>query len=177
MNTLESIFSRKSVRNFNENKLTSDELQTILKAAYAAPVGKAEYNSLELTVISNSTLLQKIDAVAAKLFDRPDYHPLYNAPTLIVVSSTIPPAPMDNLAYSNAAIVVQNMTLAAVELGVGSCHIWGAIMALKNSPELLKELNLPDGFLPCCAIALGKSDEKYELREITAERIKTIILE
>ena len=40
-----------------------------------------------------------------------------------------------------------------------------------------KELKLPEGFIPCCAICLGKTDEKYELKEIPANRIaQTTIL-
>lgn len=104
-------------------------------------------------------------------------HALYNAPTLILVSSKEPAPMMENVAYSNAAIMVHNMALAATELGVGSCYIWGAVAAASHNPEILAELKLPEGFIPCCAICLGKTDEKYELREIPANRIaQTTIL-
>ncbi len=177
MNTMETIFSRKSIRSYTGEKITEDELQTILKAAYAAPVGRAEYDSLTMTVISNPELLKKIDAAGAKFFNKPDFNPLYNTPMLIVVSSKLSGTPMDNIAYSNAATIVQNMALTAAELGVGACHIWGAIMAIANVPKIIKELNLLDGYSPCCAIALGKTDEKYETREIDMGRIKTIVIE
>lgn len=49
------------------------------------------------------------------MFNKPDMHPLYNAPTLIVVSSKKPEPMMENVAYSNAAIMVHNMALAATE--------------------------------------------------------------
>ncbi len=176
MTNMETICSRKSIRSFTGANIAENELQTILTAAYAAPVGKAEYDSLALTVISNQALLQKIDEAGSSFFGRPGFHPLYNAPTLIVVSSKLSGTPMDNIAYSNAATIVQNMALSATELGIGACHIWGAIMALGNAPEIVAELNLPNGYTPCCGVILGKTNEKYEIREIPAERIKTTII-
>lgn len=104
-------------------------------------------------------------------------HPLYNAPMLVLVSAKLPDAEgMRNVSYSNAAIIVQNMALAATELGVGVCHIWGATMATLNAPEILKELNLPEGFTPCCAVTLGKTDYVYEQREIPMDRIAMNII-
>lgn len=65
------------------------------------------------------------------------------------------------------------MALAAAGMGIGACHIWGAVMAMGGNAELVKELNLPEGMVPCCAIALGKTGETYGIREIPANRIAT----
>ena len=78
---------------------------------------------------------------------------------------------MENVVYSNAAIMVHNMALAATELGVGSCYIWGAVAAASHNPQILSELKLPEGFIPCCAICLGKTEETYEFREVPANKI------
>lgn len=172
MNTIEAICSRKSVRNYTGEQITAEQQNTILKAANAAPVGMGQYDGVHLTVITSKELLKKIDAAGAAMFGKPDIHPLYNAPMLILVSAKMPPAEaMRNVTYSNAAIIVQNMVLAATELGVGACHIWGATTAILNAPDILGELNLPDGFTPCCAITLGKTDDVYEQREIPMDRI------
>lgn len=171
MNTIETICSRKSVRNYTGENLTTDKLNIILKAANASPVGMGQFDSLHLTVITNKELLNKIEKVTAEMFGKPDMHPLYNAPTLVLVSSKEPAPMMENVTYSNAAIMVHNMALAATELGVGSCYIWGAVAATSHNPAILSELKLPEGFIPCCAICLGKTEEKYEPREIPADRI------
>lgn len=173
MNTFENLYSRKSIRSYNGEAITEAELKEILKAAYAAPVGRAQYDSLQLTVISNQDYLNRWKAQMAAATNNPDINPFYGASTVILVSSNVAPAPACNINYSNAAIIVQNMALAATELGVGACHIWGAIMPLIGNSELVKELNLPDGMVPCCAIALGHTNEKYEVREIPENRIKT----
>lgn len=172
MNTMDAIYSRKSVRTYTGEPITNEQLNTILKAANAAPVGMGQYEDVHLTVITNIELLGKIDAAGAAMFGKPDIHPLYNAPMLILVSAKLPSAEaMKNVTYSNAAIIVQNMALAAIELGVGVCHIWGATMAILNSPDILSVLNLPEGFAPCCAVTLGKTDHHYTAREIPMDRI------
>ena len=171
MNTVETICSRKSVRSYTGESITPEELDTILKAANASPVGMGQYESLHLTVITNKELLGKIEKATAAMFGKPDMHPLYNAPMLVLVSSKEPAPMMENVAYSNAAIMVHNMALAATELGVGSCYIWGAVAAVSHNPEILSELKLPEGFIPCCAICLGKTNEKYAWKEIPGDRI------
>lgn len=170
MNALENLYSRKSVRSYTGEAITEAELQEILKAAYAAPVGRAQYGTLQLTVISNKEYLAKVEAHMAAVVGNPNLHPFYGAPTVIVISST---GPVGNVNYSNAAIVAHNMALAATELGVGCCHIWGAIGVMNGNIELVKELNLTEGMVPCCAIALGKTNETYEVRQIPENRIKT----
>lgn len=172
MNTFETICSRKSVRTYTGEKPTDAEMEKILIAANAAPVGMKAYDTLVLTVITDQTLLEKIDKNCSVFMNRPGAATLYGAPVLIVVSSTVPSAPRDNTAYSNAAIIVQNMALEAVELGLGACHIWGVVAALNTNPELVHELDLPEGFIPCCALALGKTNEKYVQRDIPENRFK-----
>lgn len=173
---METICSRKSVRSYTGENITAEELEVILKAANASPVGMGQFDSLHLTVITNKELLAKIEASAAAMFGKPDMHPLYGAPTLILVSSRKPAPMMENVAFSNAAIMAHNMALAATELGVGACYIWGATAAMGRNPEVLAELKLPVGFIPCCAMCFGKTDDSYSLRDIPAVKIgKTII--
>lgn len=171
MKTLEAICSRKTVRSYTGEGITPDELKQILTAANASPVGMGQYDGLHLTIVTNPELLKKIDRAGAAMFGKSDMHPLYGAPIFILVSTKTPAEMMENVAYSNAAIMVHNMALEATELGIGACYIWGAVAAITTSPDIIKELNLPEDFIPCCGIILGKTDYKYELREIPENRI------
>lgn len=169
MNTSDTIYSRRTIRNFNGKAITEQELSRILKAAYAAPVGRAMYDSLSLSVVTNKALLLKWEQHMAKAVGNPDMHPFYGAPTVILVSSV----GNGNVNYSNAATLVQNMALTATDMGIGACHIWGAVGVLNGNAELIKELKVPDGMTPCCAIALGYFDGEYEIRDIPENRIRT----
>ena len=177
MTMIETICSRKSVRSYTGENITAEELEVILKAANASPVGMGQFDSLHLTIITNKELLAKIEASAAAMFGKPDMHPLYGAPMLILVSSKKPAPMMENVAYSNAAIMAHNMALAATELGVGTCYIWGATAAMSRNPEVLAELKLPEGFVPCCAMCFGKTDVAYECREIPENKIGRTVIE
>lgn len=171
MKTLETICSRKTVRSYTGEGITTEELNLILTAANAAPVGMGQYDGMHLTIVTDQELLKKIDQAGAAMFGKPDMHPLYGAPVLILVSTKTPAKMMENVAYSNAAIIAHNMALEATELGLGTCYIWGAVAAIAASPDLVKELDLPEDLIPCCGIVLGKTDYKYELREIPTDRI------
>lgn len=157
--------TRKSIRSYTGEPISKEQLDNILTAAYEAPIGMGKYDSIHLTVVTNKDLLDEIDQNAAKFFGDPSFHPLYGAPTLIVVSSK----DQGNVASANVGIIIQNMSLAAVDEGVGHCDIYGATVALTQNKELLLKLNLPEGYTPLGSIALGLSDEKYEKREIPAK--------
>ena len=54
MTMIETICSRKSIRSYTGENITAAELDVILKAANAAPVGMGQFDSLHLTVITNN---------------------------------------------------------------------------------------------------------------------------
>lgn len=171
MNTMQAIKSRKSVRTFNGKLPTESQMRQIIEAANASPVGLGRYGDMNLTVVTDKAALDMINSAGAKVFGR-EGDLLYGAPMLVIVSSTKDSLEkMANVAYSNAAGIVQNMALAAVELGIGACHIWGAIAALPSDRELCDRLAIPDDFVPCCALALGQSDYVYTERDIPSDRI------
>ena len=171
MEFLDGLFSRKSIRSYTGEMISDNDLDLILKSANASPVARARFDTLNLTVITNPELLQKIDKLTAEFLGNPNAHPLYGAPLMIVVSYKENNGMVDNVNHSDAAIVAHNMALAAMSLKVGTCLIWGAIRAVNESPEILSELNLPDGFKPSCAIILGKTEDSYCIREIPDDKI------
>jgi len=171
MDLINSLFSRKSIRCYTGEMISNDDLNTILKAANASPVGKGRYDTLHLTIVSNHDLIQKIDKMTAEYLGKPDGHPLYGAPIFVIVSVKEESGLPDNVSYSSAAIVAHNMALAAMSLKIGTCLIWGAIRAVNESADVLKELKLPQGFKPSCAITLGCTEDCYNLREIPDNRI------
>lgn len=169
MEFFDTLYSRKTVRSYTGEPISDAQLAEILKAGHAAPIGRKRYDTLHLTVITDKQFLAKWeDAVFAETGRKP----FYGAPTLVLISSEVDDAPFDNVNYSNAASIAQNMALAACALGVGACHIWGAVRTLCEMPELLAKLNLPAGMKPVCSVVLGQTEDTYEIREVP-ERIAT----
>ena len=153
---------RRSIRSYTGEMISKEQLDAILNAAYEAPIGMGKYDSIHFTIITNSDLLGEIDACAAQFFGNPSMHPLYGAPMLIVISSN----GEGNVASANVGFILQNMALAAVGEGVGQCDIYGAVAAMNQNQKLLDKLDLPEGFVPLGALAVGKTSESYSKREI-----------
>lgn len=173
MDTLNTLYSRKSIRDFNGQGLMEGELNEIIKAAYASPIGLKRYDRLKLIVITNKDLINKWEEETARVMDREGYKAFYGAPVVILVCSEVDEEPYSNVNYSNSAIVVHNMAICATALGIGACHIWSAPRALRSLPNLQKEMGIEENMIPCCAIALGRCNEEYALREIEDNKIAT----
>ncbi|HHV12190.1 MAG TPA: nitroreductase [Clostridiales bacterium] len=169
MEMMETILKRQSVRAFTEEQIKESELETILRAGYASPIGGAKFESMHFTVIQNADFLKRFRVSAAEFVQKPDANPLYGAPTFIVVSSNA----VNPVAYANAGCVIENMCLAATELGLGSVYIYGCIAALNADQDLLKELGLPEGFTPVSGVILGYPAAPVQEREVPFGRIAT----
>ncbi|OBR97144.1 MULTISPECIES: nitroreductase family protein [Clostridium] len=171
MEMMKAIAVRKSTRNYKSEQISDDSLNIVLNAGCAAPVGMGAYDSVHLTVIQNSTLLDKITKATANAFGSPNMKPFYGAPTLIVVSGKAnDKAP--HIEIANAACVIENMALAATDIGLGSVYLWGFLASFSKEKELLKELNLPEGFVPVSGIALGYPTEPLTKEKELKQTIK-----
>ena len=80
METMTTIRKRKSTRAYKSEQIPRDMLEKILIAGCAAPVGKAQYDSLYITVVQKKERLQKISETAKRAMNI-DTDLLYNAPT------------------------------------------------------------------------------------------------
>lgn len=168
MNTLEAIAKRTSVRSYRPEQITEEELQAILKAGCAAPVASAQYETLHITVVQDPVMLKKVydhqqDYVFQKLNIREQTD--FGAPTLILVSSA--PVKRPGMQYTNSGCVVENMVIAATSLGIASVVLAGAPFALAENAALMKELRIPEGFVPVLGAAFGYGAEEVAPTEHT----------
>lgn len=174
MNTIEAIMKRKSTRSYKPEQISEEVLAAILKAGMAAPVALAAYDSLHITVVQNRQLIEEIfdkakDMVFAASGIRKSLD--YGAKTLIVVSSK--PAHRVGMDYANGGIVVENMVLAATDLGIDSCIMGAPIAALAENQELSDKIGVPDGFIPVLGVVFGyaKQDEPAKEHTISVNRV------
>ena len=166
METLKTIAIRKSTRSYKPEQITAAELDTILKAACAAPVGMGAFKTLHLTVVQNAEALAKLVELAqaaAVAAGRTANNPLYGAPTLVLICAE--PATVPGLDMANAGCIAENMMLAATDLGLGSVYLHGAAMTVANNEELRTLVQIPEGFNAIASVALG-----YPTEPLTEER-------
>ncbi|KZX15948.1 NADPH-dependent oxidoreductase [Methanobrevibacter cuticularis] len=173
MELFDVINKRKSVRNYLDEDIDEDSLKKIAKAGQIAPIA----GEFQITIIKNKEIVKKINDIALEAMKNsgnefleeraaiPGYQPIYNAPVLAILS-----APEENV-YGGLTVscVAENMILAATDLGLGSCYMITPTLAFMSTEkdELSKEIGLPKGFNPICAVAIGKegTDELNVERE------------
>ena len=160
METMKAITRRKSSRNFNGKQISEEDLQTILKAACAAPVAHNEYKALHLTVVQDPDILESIRETAVDCFRDPILDIYYGAPTVIIISTSHGSVP--ELDMANAGTLGQSMMLAATDLGIDSCYVWGTTLAFRAEPDLADDIQLPEGLDVLGSVAFGYSETHSE---------------
>ena len=168
--------TRKSCRAYIDQQITSAQLKAILEAGCAAPVARGKFEQLQITVVQNKALLEQIDKVAKQSYGDDSFSCTRGAPTVILVSVQEEQGQISPMMMASAACVVENMHLAATDLGLGSVYL-GSIQAVNNSFEVLYKLKLQDGFWPVSALAVGNAKEPLEARAVPMTRIFTNVIE
>ena len=168
MNTMDAIKARHSTRAFTDRQISDGDLDTILFAGGQAAVGGADFKSMKIYAVQDPELLKAIDESSAKR--RPGSHPLYGAPTLVVLASKESILP--NIEFTNAGCVLQNMLLAATDLGIDSIYLWMPMYGINEDPELIKRLGFPEGFTCVGAVALGYAAKEFKKPRAEEQRIE-----
>ncbi len=168
MNTLDAIKLRHSTRGFTDRQISDADLEAILFAGGQAAVGAADFQSMKLYAVQDPALLQAIDEASAK--KRPGSHPLYGAPTLVVLASRKSILP--SIEFTNAGCVIQNMMVAAADLGIDSVYLWMSMYGINEDPELLKRFAFPEGFTCVGTVALGYEAKEFPKIKGDTQRIE-----
>ena len=168
--------TRKSCREYIDQQITTAQLKALLEAGCAAPVARGKFEQLQITVVQNTELLEMIDTAAKAAYGDENFSCTRGAPTVIIVSVQEDQGQIAPNMIASVACVVQNMHLAATDLGLGSVYL-GSIQAISNSFEVLYKLKLQDGFWPVAALAVGEAKEPAQEREVPMTKIYTNIVE
>lgn len=79
--TIKTLTSRRSCKNFKSEQIKDEELNLILQAGMNAPTGRGLQSPI-MVVIQNKSLIQKISKLNASIMGV-NVDPFYNAPTLV----------------------------------------------------------------------------------------------
>lgn len=156
---LDLIFQRRSIRRYTEEPITRDQVETILKAAMAAPSAsnKQPWHFIVVTKQETRERLAEIMPYGKMLPD---------AKAALCVCGDLDkayPDPAMNFWVQDCAAATQNAMLAATGLGLGS--VW---LGVYPNPERVKNvssiLSLPEKIVPMSLIAIGHPAEQKEPR-------------
>ena len=146
---LENIHNRKSVRQYTSEPVSQEHIETMLKAAMAAPTA-VNYQPWRFVVVTDRA---QLDEMAELL---PYAKMLKQAPLAIVVcGETVWMGGNENPYWQqDCAAATQNLLLAAEALGLGA--VWTGVYPNETLyPKLHDFLNMPPEVQPFCAIPIG----------------------
>jgi nitroreductase len=158
---LTTIKQRSSARAYSAEELTQSELDAILKAGLMAPTGMNRQEIHFTVVKGDNPILAELDEEKRRLRgqEKQPHNFYYEAPVLIFLSAE------DEFKWSkiDAGIAVENMTLAAESLGLGTLIIGCVYDALHGDKQnyFSEKLHVPEGYSFQIALAVGhKTDNK-----------------
>lgn len=177
--TVSTILNHVSVRKFSEQKLTQEEIKTLVAAAQAASTASYQ-QSYSIIGVEEPRLMKEIAAVAGNQpFIAEGGHffvfcaDLYRIKKMaeakgIDLTETLSGIDASIVGAVDASLAAQNLAITAESMGLGICYIGGVRDAIIEITELL---DLPDYVYPVFGIAVGhpiETNEKnhgYHLKE------------
>jgi nitroreductase len=172
---VETMRKRSSARAYSEEKITSEELNTILEAGLMAPTGMNR-QEIHFTVVSgDNPFLAELDEEKRRLRgqDKQEHNFYYEAPVIIFLSAE------DDFKWSklDAGIAVSNMAVAAESLGLGNLIIGCVYDALNGEKKeyFSKKLQLPAGYSFQIALAVGHKTDNKTPHEYEFEKQVTVL--
>jgi nitroreductase len=157
MNILDVIFSRRSIRSYQDRKVEPEIVIQLLQAAMAAPTA-ANAQPWEFVVVDETESLEKLKE------NLPFGH--YNTPLAIVVCGN--PKISNNSAgkmywVQDCSAAVENILIAAAGMDLGA--VWIGIYPLESRVAAVRRvLNMPEHVTPLGAVYVGYAAEKKEPR-------------
>lgn len=149
---LKAIHSRRSIRRYTPEQITSEELETVLEAGTWAPSGKGLQDSFILAV-RNPELCAVLRRLNAEVMGQGGADPYYGAPTVVLVFSKS----SNPNCVKDGSLVIGTMLLAAHSIGLGACWInrCKEMFELPEGIALRERLGIPDGYEGVGSVSLG----------------------
>lgn len=167
MSVFETIYKRRTIRNFKQDIVSEEKLKKLVDAARIAPQG-ANLQPLKYVIINDKKLLEPIfETIAWANYIRPAADPKDGqkpvAYILILVDSEIKREGFD----IDAGAAVENLLLTAVEEGLGTAWL-GAI----DRKKIKQLLDIPDKYILHTLVALGYPGESPVIEDEKDNSIK-----
>lgn len=160
MDVLEAIYSRRSIRSFNEQPVPDDLLYQILSAGTRAP-SAGNMQAWEFVLVRSEEGKRKlVDTTDAGLTAHGGIHTqewIMQAPVVVIVCSDLKRMTgrygqkgRSLMTIMDCMLCVENMLLAATHFGLGTCCVVGF-----DAEKLKEVLPIPKEIKPLLLIPLG----------------------
>jgi len=168
MDTLEAIFTRRSIRKFTDQPVAEDTVHTLLRAAMVAP-SAGDQRPWHFVVVRDRGRLREMGR-------RMEGCEMLDTATLgLLVCGDQSLEKIKGFWVQDCAACTMTVLLAAHALGLGA--VWVAVYPLEDRLRVVREeLNIPENVIPFALVALGHPDEhlpgedRYDAARVHRER-------
>lgn len=151
MDAMENLLTRRSIRKFTPEKVSREDIHTLLRAGMQAPSAN-NGQPWQFIVIDERSLLDKIT----------EFHPhskmMLEAQTAIIVCAIVPRDKLYGLWVQDCSAATQNILLAAHSMGLGA--VWLGVHPREERVNgVVAMFDLAEEVKPFSIIALGRPAE------------------
>jgi nitroreductase len=157
---INNIMTRVSVRSFTGEKITQAQLDTLLRAAMAAPsaINKQPWAFVVVTD----------EAIITRLGEALPYSRCSNKPALAIIPcgdlSKAIEGEMGAFWINDVSAATENLLLAAHAMGLGA--VWTGLHPDMNRAKMVQEmLGLPEHIIPLCVVPVGVPAEQPAVKD------------
>jgi len=147
MSLVDAIFSRRSIRRYEDKDIPESVLNTILEAGRQAP-SAANRQPVHFIVLTDLEIKKELSKGMFSRF-------IKDSPITIVVCANTNDILTGKWSVIDGTIALQNMVIAAWAMGVGSCWI-GAF----REKKVKRLLNIPQGWKVVALVTFGYPAEQ-----------------
>ena len=154
---LDNIHARKSGRSYTEDPVSPEQVETLLKAAMAAPSGMNQ-QPWRFVVVREQATKDKLASGFNKMIAK--------APVVIVVcgKTTGKIGGTNRNWTADCAAATENLLLAAEALGLGA--VWTACYPYEDRMNpAIEALGLPDNVSPYCIVPVGHPSGNHKPKD------------
>jgi nitroreductase len=183
--TLAAIHARRSIRAYQPEQISDEQLQTLLDAGEAAP-SAVNSQPWHFTAVQNAALIDRVNEAfraqvlktcppeARDRFADPAYSVFYHAPTVIFFSC--PDLSKMKYAQTDTGMAIENMALAAESMGLGTVILGMPREAFAGDEKAALEeaLQFPEGYEFCLALSVGVPAASKEAHPVLPGRVTVI---
>ncbi|MCC8152822.1 MAG: nitroreductase [Tannerellaceae bacterium] len=161
---VENILIRRSIRNYTDEPVTQEQLETLMQCAINAPSANNR-QPWEVRVVQSPELLGKMRAINARS--------TYNSPVVIFIAGDTE----NKFSQFDCGLITQNILLAAESMGLGTVVVGSVVPTVLKTPEgkeIVDSLELPENYEVIVGICLGNKNEWPDAKPREAGKVKYI---
>ena len=152
MECLDAIYGRRSIRRYTEDLVSDEQVETLMRAAMAAP-SAGNQQSWRFIVVRDRAVLQQLAEAT------PYSKMLADAPLGLVVAGDTRDERHPGYWVQDCSAAIQNLLVAAHSIGLGA--VWIGVHPVADRVEnVRKACGVPEGVVPMAMISVGHPAEE-----------------